>query len=450
MAGMPLPSFFRSPVPGGSFHWLLCSDALTLLSLMVGQVALPWWIAQSGGANDLAVFGVVVSAMSFLAMPLLSPFADRYPKRNLMVAALVGFGIAASAMAAFASLSRYHLSVVLAIEAVTVLANALLLPAVNSIVTELVAPADLSRALGQQQTAQAGGRLVGPAIAGSVLAAVGTARTLWLHALLLFGAAALATRLPRPERARDAVKAARNWSTEFRVGMRVNWAIPIERGWVLCNFAGAIVMLPCATMLVPLKVQSLGLSAAWLGWCEAALSLGLLAGSLGIAQAWSRIQGRFATRISGAALMGVAFAVAGWTRDRHVLVAMFAAVGICSAAIMLVGKTHRMLARPLAFRARMSSAAIMTTQVSQTLGPAIAGVALAHASVRAVYVAFGVGSVVSAFGFFLIPGFRAFMALEHDEVDNWYGRTYPRVFEAGAGSFSFPSDDADATRPASP
>jgi MFS family permease len=426
---MPLPSLFKRPIAGGSFHWLLWSDALTLLSLMVGQVALPWWIATSGGAHDLAVFGVAVSAMSFVAMPLLSPFVDRHPKRKLMVVALVGFGIAASAMAAFASLSHYRLSFVLAIEAVTVLANALIMPAVASIVTELVPPAELSRALGQQQTAQASGRLVGPAIAGTVLAAVGTARTLWLHALLLFGAAALATRLPRPERMPEPPKAAGSWSAEVRVGLRVNWRIPIERGWVLCNFVGAIAMMPCVTLLLPLKVQSLGLSAAWLGWCEAGLSLGMLAGSLGIAQWWTRARGRFATRVGAALLMGVTFAVAGWTTDRQLLVAMFALAGVCNAAMTLVGKTHRMLARPLAFRARMSSAAIMTTQVSQTLGPAIAGIALAHASVRVVYVGFGVAAVVSALGFFLIPGFRAFMALEHAEVDNWYGRAYPEAFE---------------------
>ena len=88
-----------------------------------------------------------------------------------------------------------------------------------------------------------------------------------------------------------------------------------------------------------------------------------------------------------------------------------------------------MLARPLAFRARMSAAAIMTTQVSQTLGPAIAGLALVHWNVRAVYLGFGLASAASALGFFLIPGFRAFMALEHDEVDNFYARTYPQVFE---------------------
>ena len=298
---MRLPLPFRIPFPDTSFHWLLASDALTLLSMMVGAVALPWWIAQSGGAHDLAVYGVLASAMGFVALPLLSPFADRHSKRSLIAVGLLVFGVAASAMAAFASLWHYRLGVVIAIESITVLANALIMPATNSIVTELVPPA--------------------------------------------------------------------------------------------------------------------------------ALSLGLLFGSLGPAAWWSRVQGRFGTRVSGSALIGAALALAGWTSDRHVLVACFAVVGACAAATTLVGKTHRMLARPLAFRARMSSAAIMTTQVSQTLGPAIAGVALAHASVRAVYLGFGLGAIVSALGFFLIPGFRAFMALEHDEVDNWYGKTYPKAFE---------------------
>ena len=426
---MRLPPLFESPLPGTSFRWLLWSDALTLLSMMVGQVALPWWIAQSGGAHDLAVYGVLVSAMSFVALPLLSPFADRHSKRSLMVVGLLGFAVATSAMAAFAWRSHYRLDIVIAIEAVTVLAGALVMPATNSIVTELVPPAGLSQALGLQQTAQASGRLVGPAIAGALLAAVGTAPTLGLGALLLFGAASLATRLPRPDRAGSPVKPRGRWSDEVRVGLRVNWAIPIERGWVICNFIGALFMVPCVAMLAPLKVQSLGLSAAWLGWCEAGLSLGLLVGSLGPAAWWARAQGRFGARVGGSALIGLALALAGLTGDRHVLVACFAVVGLCAATTTLVGKTHRMLARPLAYRARMSAAAIMTVQVSQTLGPAIAGVALTHWSVRVVYVVFGLLSAVSALGFFLIPGFRAFMGLEHEAVDNWYGRTYPAAFE---------------------
>ena len=183
---------FGRPLPGTSFQWLLWSDALTLLSTMVGQVALPWWIAQSGGAHDLAVYGVVVSAMSIVMLPLLSPFADRHPKRSLMVVGLLGFAVAASAMATVASVAHYRLGLILAIASLSVLADALVLPAISSIVTELVPPTGLTRALGLQQSAQASGRLVGPAVAGAVLAAVGTAPTLWLGALLLCAAASVA------------------------------------------------------------------------------------------------------------------------------------------------------------------------------------------------------------------------------------------------------------------
>ena len=80
----------------------------------------------------------------------------------------------------------------------------------------------------------------------------------------------------------------------------------------------------------------------------------------------------------------------------------------------------------------MVAASVMTIQVSQTLGPALAGTALLHWSVREVYVAFGLLSAASAFGFFLVPGFRAFMALEHAQVDGWYSKAYPAAFERTA------------------
>ena len=261
-----------------------------------------------------------------------------------------------------------------------------------------------------------------------MLAAVGTARTLWLHALLLFGAATLATRLPRPEHAARP-KAARSWSAEFRVGLRVNWAIPIERGWVLCNFVGAIVMLPCATMLLPLKVQSLGLSGAWLGMCEAGLSAGMLLGSLG-GSAWMVERfGRFNTRVGAAAVQGVCLGLAGATSHGTLLVAGFFVAGFMNAAMVLVGMTHRMLARPQAFRARMVASSVATTNIAAMIGPALAGVALLHLPVGAVFVAFGLSGAFCTLGLSLVPGFREFMALGHEQVDNFYGRHFPHAFE---------------------
>ena len=66
-----------------AFRALLASDGLMLLSLMLGQVALPWWIGQQGGATDLAAYGMVVAVTLLAGMPLLGPLGDRRPKRLL-------------------------------------------------------------------------------------------------------------------------------------------------------------------------------------------------------------------------------------------------------------------------------------------------------------------------------------------------------------------------------
>lgn len=96
----------------------------------------------------------------------------------------------ALALAALVQAGVYHIGMVLALELIGVVATAALMPAIFSIVAELLPAEQLNEGLALQKSAQALGRLLGPAIG----------------------------------------------------------------------------------MLVPLKVQALGLSGAWLGACEAGLS----------------------------------------------------------------------------------------------------------------------------------------------------------------------------------
>ena len=202
----------RGQALGPPFRWLQWSVTLMLLSLMVGQIVLPWWIAQEGGAADLALYGTALSAISFIGMPLLSPLGDRHAKRRLIATGLAAFAIATAAIAGVASFSHYHLGTLIALQ------------------------------------------------------------------------------------------------------------------------------------MVPLKVQSLGLSALWLGLCEAALSLGMLVGALGFSAWWARRQGRFAARVTAAVLQGCALGVAGLSEHPGVLVAAFAVAGLANSAVVLVGMTQRMLA----------------------------------------------------------------------------------------------------------
>jgi len=422
---MRFPFVDRLETLGPAFRWLLLSDAQMLLALMVGQVALPWWIATNGGAHHLALYSVFTSGCAIVAMPLLSPLGDRVPKRRMIQAALVVFALSSSCVALLASLGVYRIGLLLALGIGPVLAQAALQPATSSFVTELVPPAGLARALGLQQSAQASGRMIGPAIGGAVLGAFGTAAALWLNVVLLVGGAFAARKLPEGVPPRGGRRA---WRADLAAGMRANWRIPLERGWILVNFSSWIFLMPCFTMLVPLKVQSLRLGGAWLGLCEAGLSLGVLAGSLGVSSWLVARFGRFRVRVGAAVVQGIALGLAGATSSGPLLVAGFVVAGLMNAAMVLVGMTHRMLARPQAFRARMVASSIASNNVAAMIGPTLAGVALLHLPVAAVFVAFGLTGAFCALGLGLVPGFRAFMALDHEQVDNFYGRHFPQAF----------------------
>ncbi|WP_321789563.1 MULTISPECIES: MFS transporter [Paraburkholderia] len=409
---------------------LLLSDLLRILAEMVGYITLPWWIVHRGGAHDLAIYSVSIAIATIFAMPLLSPLGDRYAKRPQIAWGLCTLMVVAFTLAMLASLSSYRLMPIIAIGTVTVIAKAFVGPASSTISAELV-PADrLAKVLRLRKSTQAAGRALGPALAGTTLALSGIAATFWMNGILLGVAAYVTWQLPSQSQHHERHRSLACWWDDLRAGLHAKWIVPLERGWTLVNFFVWIFQGPAVGMLIPLKVQSLGLSGLWLGGSEAALSIGLLLGSFRGSDALVSRFGRFNVRVGAAMCEGLALAVSGWAHSPIVLVLAFACVGFANASMGLVGATHRSLAIPQNFRVRILAASNMTTQIAGILGPMIAGVALTHWAVVKVYTCFGLATCLLAFGFVLIPRSREFFALNHDQVKDWFRHEYPHAFKA--------------------
>ena len=397
---------------------------------MVGSVTVPWWIVQQGGAVQLAQYGICMGLTAALSMPLFSPLGDRFSKNRVIAAALALDALAAFLIAAVASTATYHFWAVLLAGVIETMALSMVGPAASSITAELVPSQELSAAMSSQKSAQSMGRLMGPALGGCVVALGSIAAALWLHFALLIFAMTMALRIPTAAVSRHAGYSLRRWRDDLYAGLRTVALVKLERNWTLINVLSWLFIGPAIGMLVPLKIHALGLSGGWLGACEAALSLGMLAGAMGGVAALQQTFSRYALRVAGAVMQGVALAAVGYLQNPWFLLLAFMVCGFFNSVAVLIGMTHRMLARPQAYRGRMSAVAMMATQISASIGPAMAGMALTQFSLTAVYMAFGLLGAAFAGAMAFVPGFRALIALDHAQVENWYAKHYPQAFDA--------------------
>lgn len=412
---------------GRPFRLLIVSDVLMLLAMNVGFVALPWWVARDGGAHDLALYAAILSGVSFFAMPLLSPLGDRYSKRLLVAGGLAAMLVESLCKAALAQAGAYHIEWLILLGVIQMVAMAVILPVSFSIVAELLPAEQLSEGLGYQRSAQALGRLMGPVVGGAVLAAGSVAGALWVNAALLALACVLSLRIVVPPHV-AVPRTAAQWLADLRQGLAAKWKIPVERGWTFVSFLVMIFFVPGIGMLVPLKVQSLGLSGGWLGACEAGLSIGMLLGALGGSQWIAEAVGRFRASVGAIFCEGLSLGLMGFTHQPVVLVVAMTMVGLSIATVQTVGHTHRMLAMPQAFRARMTAVNLTVMQVAGILGPGLAGLGLASFHIDEVYVAFGVGLFLVGAGYLRVPGYREFLNLPHDAATGFYARQHPELF----------------------
>lgn len=412
-----------------SLRSLLMTELLGLLAAAGAQVSLLWWISKSGGAVDLTLYGGATALGSLVAMPLMSPLGDRRPKHLLIRLGKACLLLEALVLLLLAASGVYHLALICACSLLSVLANAMVLPAQASILPELVETDALPQAIRLRRGAQALGGLLGPGLGGAALAVGGVT---WAFALvtLLFGIATLAAlRLNRP-RFQVQATSSKGWYQDMLAGLRAKWGVPLDRWWTLTGALMMVFYLPATGMLLPLRLQSLQLSALWFGACNAALSLGLLLGVAGLADRLIQRLDRVRAIFGAIAVCGLAVAVLGLCDWAPGLVMLFALMGLCVSVTQLVGQTHRILAMPEHFRSRMTAVHLAVAQIAAALAPTLAGGLLQHGSVASVYLLLAAGFLSSGLLLLAVPDLRPFLRLDHEQVKNWYGRRYPLAFAA--------------------
>jgi len=269
------------------------------------EVALAWWVLQETG-SALAMSTVLALAYAPMLLFLLvgGVAVDRLPRARLMLAADAVRGAAMVILAALAAGDALQLWQVYAASVLFGLTDALFQPAYTALTPELTPEADWPSANSLSSMSMQLGRVVGPAVAGLLIAAGGVAFAFGLNAASFFLSAAFLVPLWRGSRRPARTDAAASPLADLRAGLATILAAPVL--WIsILVFAMTNVTLsgPYSVALPFLVTDHLGGDARTLGLLYAVFPLGYLLGGLWLGRK-ARLRRRGLMMAVGAAVAG--------------------------------------------------------------------------------------------------------------------------------------------------
>ncbi len=156
------------------------------LGTWIQRVGQDWLVLTELTDNSSTALGIV-TALQFLAIPFLAPYAgalvDRLPKRKVLLVTQVGLGLCAFALWGLIALGVVQLWHVYVIAFITGVITAFDNPARQAFVSEIVPQGMIANAVGLNSTNFNGARLIGPGVAGFLVAGVGVGPTMLINAL---------------------------------------------------------------------------------------------------------------------------------------------------------------------------------------------------------------------------------------------------------------------------
>lgn len=149
---------------------------VSLTGTWAQRVAQSWLVLEL--SNDSGVALGIATALQFLPVLLFGLYggvlADRYDKRRLLIGAQAAMGVLALVLAVLDLTGTVQLWHVYALAFGLGLASVVDTPVRQAFVSEMVGPDDLPNAVGLNSATFNSARIVGPAVAGIAIAAVGT------------------------------------------------------------------------------------------------------------------------------------------------------------------------------------------------------------------------------------------------------------------------------------
>jgi MFS family permease len=375
-----------------NYRLFFAGQLISLIGTWMDQVAESWLVYRlTGSALLLGTVAFSSQIPVFLLAPIGGALADRLDRRKILICTQSSMMLLTFVLAWLTLSHRVHIWQVVTLAALTGVVNAIDLPARQAFVVDMVSRADLVNAIALNSSMFNGARIIGPAAAGIVVAAIGEGWCFFANGVS-FIAVIAGLAMMKIDRPRLAIEGSplENIIEGFKF---VAQSGPVRALMLLLGLVSFTAM-PYAVLMPLFADKILHGGAQALGLLMGCSGVGALCGAITLAMRRT-LKGLSVWVAASCAGFGVALLLFSFSRVLWLSAALLVPAGFCMMIQMASSNTLIQSMVPDRLRGRVMSVYAMTFMGMAPLGALLAG-SLAHKLGAPMTV--GIGGVVAMVG----------------------------------------------------
>jgi MFS family permease len=356
----PVTGRFRS-LRSFNFRLWTAGAFVSNIGTWMQRVAQDWLVLTHLTHHDASALGVVMSlqfAPQLLLLPWTGSAADRLNQRKLLMLTQATMGALALVLGALTIAGIVQLWQVYTFAFLSGSAAALDAPVRQTFVAEIVGDEDLSNAVALNSTSFNAARMIGPAVAGLLIAEVGIGWAFLLNGLS-FGAVLISMYFFRLSELRIRSRAHRS-ASGFLVGLRYVWKHPELRAILLMLFLIGTFGLNFPIFISTMAVSVFDSDARGFSLLSSIMAIGTISGAL---LAAGRENPKFASLLAGAAVFGVGCTLGGLAPGYWWFASALVVIGVSAVTLTNTSNSLMQLSTEPKMRGR-----VMALRVGVALG----------------------------------------------------------------------------------
>jgi MFS family permease len=273
------------------------------------RIAQDWLVLTQLTHHDASALGIVTGlqfAPQLLLLPWTGSAADRLNQRRLLMFTQAAMGLLAVLLGVLTVEGFVRLWHVYVFAFLSGSAAALDAPVRQTFVAEMVGDSDLPNAVALNSTSFTAAQMIGPAVAGLLIAKIGTGWAILLNGFS-FGAVLVSMYFFRLSELRTSVRAHRS-ASGFREGLHYVWSHEELRAILVMLFLIGTFGFNFPFFISTMAVTVFHSDARGFGLLSSIMAIGTMSGALFAAR---QEKPKFASLLAGAAVFGVGCALAG-------------------------------------------------------------------------------------------------------------------------------------------